>query len=137
VLGCVDTNERQSSTDFPSTTREPAAQKRKLTETLAESRLPTLPTQELQEDEDACTVDEINCMGAHKGARRGAIGGGRGQWLGGTMASAEHERITGSGVEPPAGSRGRAPRPLKLKAFLIIGCPTEPTDLAPLSVLLL
>jgi len=25
---------------------------------------------------------------------RGVIGGGRGQWLGGTMASAEHEPIT-------------------------------------------
>ena len=77
VLGCADTNERQSSTDFPSTTREPAAQKRKLTETLAESRLPTLPTQELQEDEDACTVDEINCVGAHRDARRIFSGGHR------------------------------------------------------------
>jgi len=38
------------------------------------------------------------------------------------MASAEHEPITGSGAEPPAESRGRAPgqggfAPLKLKAF--------------------
>ena len=26
---------------------------------------------------------------------QGVIGGGRGQWLGGTMASVEHEPITG------------------------------------------
>ena len=56
-----------------------------------------------------------------------AIGGGRGQWLGGTMANemAEHEPITGvwgqslqrgPGVEPLVrGSEGEAP--LKLKAF--------------------
>ena len=37
----------------------------------------------------------------------GLIGGGRGQWLGGTMASAEHE--------PIMGVWGRSP--LKLKAF--------------------
>ena len=42
----------------------------------------------------------------------------------------------GLGAEPPAGSRGRAPgqggeAPLKLKAFLVIGCPTEPANLAP------
>jgi len=53
------------------------------------------------------------------------IGGGRGQWLGGTMASAEHEPITGvwgqspqrgSGAEPLVrGSGGEAP--VKLKAF--------------------
>ena len=53
------------------------------------------------------------------------IGGGRGQWLGGTMASAEHEPITGvwgqspqpgPGAEPLVrGSGGEAP--LKLKAF--------------------
>jgi len=37
------------------------------------------------------------------------------------MGSAENELITGTGVEPPAGSRGRAfgqaKAPLKLKAF--------------------
>jgi len=38
------------------------------------------------------------------------IGGGRGQWLGGTMASAVLEPITRVlGTEPPVGSRGRAP----------------------------
>ena len=36
-----------------------------------------------------------------------AIGGGKCQWLGATMASAEHEPITGVwGEEPQAGSRG-------------------------------
>jgi len=40
----------------------------------------------------------------------GLIGDERGQWLGGTMASAEHEPYNrGLGAEPPAGSRGRAP----------------------------
>ena len=50
------------------------------------------------------------------------IGGGSGQWLGGTIASAEHEANGGLGAEHPAGSMGRAPgqggkAPLKLKAF--------------------
>ena len=50
------------------------------------------------------------------------IGGGRGQWLGGTMASAEHEPIMGVWDRAPSGSRGRArgqggKAPLKLKAF--------------------
>ena len=54
-----------------------------------------------------------------------AIGGGRGQWLGGTMASAEHEPITGVWGQSPQrgpgadtlvrGQGGEAP--LKLKAF--------------------
>jgi len=33
--------------------------------------------------------------GAHRIFFQGVIGGRRGQWLGGTMASAEHEPITG------------------------------------------
>jgi len=44
-----------------------------------------------------------------------AIGGGRGQWLGGTMASAEHEPITGVWGQSP--QRGPGAEPLKLKAF--------------------
>ena len=47
-------------------------------------------------------------------------------------------------AEPPSGSRDKAPgqevrgrSPLKLKAFLVIGCPTEPANLAPASVFLL
>ena len=41
----------------------------------------------------------------------GLIGGGRGQWLGGTMASAEHEPITVvQGQSPWSGVRGRSPR---------------------------
>jgi len=45
------------------------------------------------------------------------IGGGRGHWLGGTMASAEHEPITGvQGQSPWSGGKG-GDAPLKLKAF--------------------
>jgi len=54
-----------------------------------------------------------------------AIGGGRGQWLGGTMASAEHERITGVWGQSPQRGPGAEPlvrghvgeAPLKQKAF--------------------
>ena len=50
------------------------------------------------------------------------IGGGRGQWLGGTMASAEHEPITGVWGQSPQWVQGQSPwsggeAPLKLKAF--------------------
>ena len=50
------------------------------------------------------------------------IGGGRGQWLGGTMASAEHEPILGVwGQSPQRGPRADpwlgGQSPLKLKAF--------------------
>ena len=48
------------------------------------------------------------------------------------------ERGTGSGAEPPAGSRGRAPwsgghggSPPEAESILVIGCPTEPANLAP------
>ena len=48
-----------------------------------------------------------------------------GQWLGGTMASAEHELITGVWGRAPSGVQGQSPwsgcqggeAPLKLKAF--------------------
>jgi len=47
----------------------------------------------------------------------GFIGGGRGRWLGGTMASAEHEPIMGvQGQSPWSGGQG-GKAPLKLKAF--------------------
>jgi len=59
------------------------------------------------------------------------------------MASAEHERITGVWGQSPQrgpvaeplvrGSGGKAP--LKLKTFLVIGCPTEPANLAPVFLL--
>jgi len=70
----------------------------------------------------------------------GLIGGGRSQWLGGTMASAEHEPILGvwgqspqrgPGAEPlDRGSEGRSPP--KAESILVIGYPTEPANLAPL-----
>jgi len=41
----------------------------------------------------------------------------------------------GLGVEPPTGSRGRAPgqgaKPPETESILVIGCPTEPANLAP------
>ena len=43
----------------------------------------------------------------------GLVGGGRGQWLGGTMASAEHEPIMG--VWGQSSQRGPGAEPLKLK----------------------
>jgi len=52
----------------------------------------------------------------------GLIGGGRGQWLGGTIASAEHEPILGVGGQKPP----------EAESILVIGCPTEPANLAPL-----
>ena len=66
------------------------------------------------------------------------IGGGRGQWLGGgTMASAEHEPIMGVWDRAPSGSRtepgvrgGKAPP--EAESILVIGCPMEPENLAPL-----
>jgi len=40
---------------------------------------------------------------------RGVIGGGRGQWFGGTMASAEHEPITGVWGQSPQRGPGAEP----------------------------
>ena len=40
---------------------------------------------------------------------QGVIGGGRGQWLGGTMASAEHEPITGVWGQSPQRGPGAEP----------------------------
>ena len=58
--------------------------------------------------------------------------------VGDTMASAEHEPITGVWGSPPAGSRGRAPgqgvrgrSPPEAESILVIGCPTEPANFAP------
>jgi len=39
----------------------------------------------------------------------GLIGGERGQWLGGTMASAEHEPIMGVWGRSPSGVQGQSP----------------------------
>jgi len=60
--------------------------------------------------------------GAHRIFSRGVIGGGRGQWLGGTMLSAEHEPITGVWGQSPQQGPGAEPlvrseAPVKLKAF--------------------
>jgi len=62
----------------------------------------------------------------------------KGSVVGGTMASAEHEPITGvwgqspqrgPGAEPlVSGSGGEAPA--ESESILVIGCPTEPANLA-------
>ena len=69
---------------------------------------------------------------------REVIGGGRGQRLGGIMASAEHEPITGVwGQSPQRGPgaeplvRGSGAKPPEAESILVIGCPTEPANLAP------
>jgi len=51
-------------------------------------------------------------------------------WGGGTMTSAEHEPVTGVQGQSP-GSGGLRPPP-EAESILIIGCPTEPANLAPL-----
>jgi len=56
---------------------------------------------------------------------------------GGHHGECEARAYNGSlGEEPPAGSRGRAPgqggqSPPEAKSILVIGCPTEPANLAP------
>jgi len=70
---------------------------------------------------------------------RGVIGGGRGQWLGGHHGECGARAYNGGlGAEPPAGSRSRAPgqgvrgaKPPEAESILVIGCPTEPANLAP------
>ena len=70
----------------------------------------------------------IRCIGAYflfevpGQSLVGLIGGRRGQWLGGTMASAEHEPIIGVWGQSPQRGPGAEPlvrgrSPLKLKAF--------------------
>ena len=59
------------------------------------------------------------------------MGGGRSQWFGGgTMASAEHEPITGvQGQSPRSGGQGA--KPPEAESILVIGCPMGPANLAP------
>ena len=52
------------------------------------------------------------------------------------MASAEHELITGVWGRAPSGVQGQSPwsgglRPPEAESILVIGCPTEPANLAP------
>ena len=53
------------------------------------------------------------------------------------MASAEHEPIMGSGGKAPSGVQGQSPwsggeAPAEAENILVIGCPTELANLAPL-----
>ena len=66
----------------------------------------------------------------------GLIGGGRDQWLGGHHGECGARAYNGGlGTEPPAGSRDqgvRGAKPPEAESILVIGCPTEPANLAPL-----
>ena len=54
----------------------------------------------------------------------------KGSLVGGTMASAEHERITGVwGKAPGQGVKGA--KPPEAESISVIGCPTESANLAP------
>ena len=50
---------------------------------------------------------------------------------GGTMASAEHEIIMEVWGQSPQRGPGAEPPP-EAESILVIGCPTEPANLAPL-----
>ena len=72
----------------------------------------------------------VKISGGARGAR--IIGCGRGQWLGGTMASAGHEPTTGVwGQSPQRGPGGQGAKPPEADSILVIGCPTDPANLAP------
>ena len=63
--------------------------------------------------------------------RKGSVVGG------GTMASAEHEPMMGVWGQSPLRGPGAEPlvrgaKPPKAESILVIGCPTEPANLAPL-----
>jgi len=60
------------------------------------------------------------------------IGGRSGQWSGGTMASAEHEPITGVWGRAPSGVQGQSPWSggQGAESIWVIGCLTEPANLA-------
>ena len=52
------------------------------------------------------------------------------------MASAAHEPITGVRGQSPSGVQGQSPwsggqSPPEAESILVIGCPTEPANLAP------
>jgi len=62
----------------------------------------------------------------------------KGSVVGGTMASAEHEPIMGVWGQSPQRGPGAEPlvrgaKPPEAESILVIGCPTEPANLAPLS----
>jgi len=62
----------------------------------------------------------------------------KGSVVGGTMASGEHEPIMGVWGQSPQRGPGAEPlvrgaKPPEAESILVIGCPTEPAHLAPLS----
>jgi len=58
----------------------------------------------------------------------GLIGGGRGQWLGGEHHGECRTYNGGPGAEPLV----RGAKPPEAESILVIGCPTELANLAPL-----
>jgi len=69
--------------------------------------------------------------GGHRRRKGSVVGGHHGE-----CGARAYNR--GSGAEPPAGSRGIAPgqgirgaKPPEAESSLVIGCPTEPANLAP------
>jgi len=74
----------------------------------------------------------VSLVPVHNKRRKGSV-------VGGTMASAEHEPITGVWGQSPQqgaeaeplvrGSGGQSPP--EAESILVIGCPTEPANLAP------
>ena len=65
------------------------------------------------------------------------IGGGKGQWLGGHHGECGARAYNGGlGAEPPEGPGAeplvRGAKPPEAESILVIGCPTEPANLAPL-----
>jgi len=67
-----------------------------------------------------------------------AIGGGRGQWLGGHYGECGARAYNGGpGAEPlvrgtkPPEALVRGTKPPEAESIFVIGCPTEPANLAP------
>ena len=64
------------------------------------------------------------------------IGGGRGQWLGGHHGECGARAYNGSLGQSPQRGPGAEPlvrgtKPPEAESILVIGCPTEPANLAP------
>ena len=91
----------------------------------------SLITADLWETQGVKRSVRLVWLGPYHRRRKGSV-------VGGTMASVEHEPITGVWGRAPAWSRGRAPgqgvwgvKPPETDSILVVGCPTEPTSLAP------
>jgi len=101
------------------------------------------PSEDLRKHKFGVVADNASIGGAVKepghfeaGAPTGffpgeSIGGVRGQWLGGTIPSAEHDPITGVwGQSPWSGGQG-GKSPPEVESILVIGYSTESANIAP------